>query len=65
MRTGRLVDQAADGHVILILKRGAPVAQLRPVDAVFRRQGLPDREAFLSKLPPVPDSGKWLEKHRT
>ena len=65
LRTGALVNQAAEGHVILILKRGVPVAQLRPIDALFRRKGLPDREAFLAKLPRDPDSGKWLEKHRS
>ncbi len=65
LRTGALVNQAAEGHVVLILKRGVPVAQLRPIDSLFRRKGLPDREAFLVKLPRVPDSGKWLEKHRS
>lgn len=33
MRTGALVQEAADGEVIIIEKRGVPVAELVPLTA--------------------------------
>ena len=64
--TGALVTQAAEGHVITVLKRGVPVAELRPVGSSTRPKGLIDREDFLRTFPNVKgDSGKFLEKDRS
>jgi len=31
LRTGAIVDEAADGKVIVIARRGKPVAEIRPI----------------------------------
>ena len=64
LRTGAIVDQAARGRVIRILKRGAAVAELRPISTPAPTKGLPDRRALLATFPKVPDSGLWLEENR-
>ena len=53
MRTGALVQEAADGEVIIIEKRGVPVAQLRRVKKltaaeVFRER---ERSGYYKKFP--------------
>ena len=50
MRTGALVQEAADGEVIIIEKRGVPVAELVPLTAaeVFRER---ERSGYFKKLP--------------
>ena len=67
MRTGAIVDEAAEGHIITIVKRGVPVAELRPLEAKPRPRGLPKNwEKIMSKSPQVPaDSGKFLEEDRS
>lgn len=66
LRTGALVGEAARGHVIVILKRGVPVAELRPVGSFARPKGFLDDEEFLAQFPKVPgDSGKFLEEDRS
>ena len=65
LRTGALVSDAAEGHVIVIHKRGVPVAELRPVQARSRPRGFLDRPRFLAKFPRVAgDSGRFLEEDR-
>jgi antitoxin (DNA-binding transcriptional repressor) of toxin-antitoxin stability system len=64
LRTGAIVEQAARGRVIRILKRGVPVAELRPISSTAPVRGLPDRRALLATFPKVPDSGLWLEENR-
>ena len=54
MRTGTLVQEAADGEVIIIEKRGVPVAELRRVQKrtageVFRERELSGYFAKLRK----------------
>ena len=67
MRTGAIVDEAAEGQIITIVKRGVPVAELRPLEAKPRPKGLPKNwEKIMSKSPQVPgDSGKFLEEDRS
>lgn len=66
LRTGALVGEAARGHVIVILRRGAAVAELRPIGSSRRPKGFLDRAKFLAQFPPVPgDSGKFLEEDRS
>jgi antitoxin (DNA-binding transcriptional repressor) of toxin-antitoxin stability system len=65
-RTGALVDLAAEGHVVLILRRGVPIAEMRPAESGARRKSLPDRSALLSRFPKLPgDSGRFLEEERS
>lgn len=65
MRTGQIVDQAAQGEPVVIARRGRPVAELRPVSEKSRLKAFPpDHWASVAKLLKVPDSGRWLEKYR-
>ena len=50
MRTGALVQEAADGEVIIIQKRGVDVAELVPLTAaeVVRER---ERSGYFKKLP--------------
>jgi prevent-host-death family protein len=65
-RTGALVDLAAEGQVLIIVKRGKPVAELRPLDASTRRRTLPDRTNVLARYPELKgDSGRFLEEDRS
>lgn len=64
-RTGAIVDLATEGHVVLIVKRGVPVAELRPLRS-RRRSTMPDLDRLLAKYPKVPgDSGRFLEEDRS
>ena len=65
-RTGAIVDLAAEGHVVIIVKRGRPVAELRPLEAGARRRTLPDRAELLARYPRLRgDSGRFLEEDRS
>ena len=65
-KTGKLVGEAAKGRVIIIVKHGAPVAELRPLGRPGSSRALPDREAVLAKFPQLPgDSGRFLEDDRS
>ena len=67
MRTGAIVSQATEGHVVTILKRGVPVAELRPVESKSRPKGLPTNwESVMARFPKVRgDSGRFLEEDRS
>jgi len=63
--TGALVSAAAEGQIIVIHKRGVPVAELRPVARKPRPKGFLDRDDFFAKFPQVKtDSGRFLEEDR-
>ena len=65
-RTGALVDLAAEGHPVVILRRGTPVAELRPASATARSRTLPDRRSLLARYPRLEgDSGRFLEQDRS
>jgi len=65
-RTGSIVDLAAEGHVVTVVKRGRPVAELRPLGADARRRTLPDRAELLARYPKLRgDSGRFLEQDRS
>ena len=65
IRTSELVREAADGAVIVIERRGEPVAELRPLGAKKRRPQLPDMSELWSRHPQVTsDSGRFLEEDR-
>ncbi len=65
LNTSEIVRQVANGDTIIIEKHGAPVAEIRPIDASPRTPGMPDIEAFIESLPEVTDSGRILEQDRT
>jgi prevent-host-death family protein len=65
-RTGRLVDLAAQGHVLLIVRRGEPIAQLVPLTDQSARPRLPDRSRRLARFPAIAtDTGRILERERS
>ena len=70
INTSALVREAAEGGVIVIERRGEPVAELRPVSP---RSPMPaDKKARIftsmrkvwDRMPPVGDSTKILEEDR-
>lgn len=65
VRTSEIVRAAAEGAVILIERRGEPVAELRPISKQFRKPAFPHMNAFRRRFPSVPtDSGRFLEEDR-
>ena len=65
IRTSELVKEASAGTVIIIERRGEPVAELRPFVKVRTKPTLPDMTRFWKKFPKVPgDSGRFLEEDR-
>ncbi|HLK18110.1 MAG TPA: type II toxin-antitoxin system prevent-host-death family antitoxin [Bryobacteraceae bacterium] len=65
IRTSELVKEAAAGAVIVIERRGEPVAELRPLTARKSKPKLPDMTRFWTKFPKVSgDSGAFLEEDR-
>jgi antitoxin (DNA-binding transcriptional repressor) of toxin-antitoxin stability system len=66
LNTSGLIRNVVQGQAYVIESRSQPVAELRPV-APSRKRGrlLPDREAFIRKLPASKaDSGRILEQDR-
>ena len=65
-RTGSIVALAAEGHTVLVVKRGVPVAEIRPPTSTVRRGKLPDRSRLLARYPVLRgDSGRFLEEDRS
>ena len=70
IHTSKLVREAADGGVIVIERRGEPVAELRPITAPQRMAAAKKAQIFTSmrkiwaKMPPVGDSTKIIEDDR-
>jgi prevent-host-death family protein len=65
IRTSELVREAEEGTVIVIERRGEPVAELRPLAQAKKRVTFPDMTEFWARMPQVPgDSGKYLEEDR-
>jgi antitoxin (DNA-binding transcriptional repressor) of toxin-antitoxin stability system len=59
------VREAADGAVILIERRGEPVAELRPISKKRVKPRLPDMSDVWRRFPSVAgDSGRFLEEDR-
>jgi antitoxin (DNA-binding transcriptional repressor) of toxin-antitoxin stability system len=62
--TGAVVDQVAQGEVVVILKRGAPVVEMRPAGKI----GVgfpPEHWEWLKKFPQFSgDSGKFISEDR-
>ncbi len=65
IRTSELVREAAGGAVILIERRGEPVAELRPLSKSRSKSQLPDLSDLWARFPAVTsDSGRFLEEDR-
>ncbi len=70
-KTSELVRSAAEGEVIVIERRGKPIAELRPVDIKpISKRGKKfkwpaDMERIWNTFPKVSgDSGRFLEENR-
>jgi len=65
IRTSELVREAAAGAIIVIERRGEPVAELRPLSKKINSPRLPNLTELWSRLPAVPgESGSFLEEDR-
>ena len=70
IHTSKLVGEAAQGDVIVIERRGQPVAELRPLAAPSRMSAAKKARIFASmqriwaRLPQVSDSARILEEDR-
>ncbi|HTC89057.1 MAG TPA: hypothetical protein VK686_12205 [Bryobacteraceae bacterium] len=65
LQTSAIVRAVAEGESFIVEKSGVPVAELRPLEQGATRRKLPNREAIISKMPRVGDSGRILEKDRS
>ena len=70
IHTSELVREAEEGGVILIERRGEPVAELRPVTAPLRMAAdkraciFDDMRKLWARMPQAGDSTKILEEDR-
>lgn len=65
IRTSELVRNAAEGNVIVIERRGEPIAELRPITKKDAKPRLPDMKELWRRFPAVAgDSGRFLEEDR-
>jgi antitoxin (DNA-binding transcriptional repressor) of toxin-antitoxin stability system len=55
----------AEGESFIVEKSGVPVAELRPLEQLPRTRTMPNREAIISKMKQVGDSGRILEEDRS
>jgi antitoxin (DNA-binding transcriptional repressor) of toxin-antitoxin stability system len=65
LQTSAIVRAVAEGESFIVEKSGVPVAELRPLEQTSTTRRLPNREAILSKMPRVGDSGRILEEDRS
>ena len=70
IHASELVREAADGRVIVIERRGEPVAELRPITAPLHMPAAEKARIFASmrriwaRMPQAGDSTKILEEDR-
>ena len=71
IHTSKLVREAAEGGIIVIERRGEPVAELRPVTAPPRMDAAKKARIFASmkrvwsRMPSAADSTKIIEDDRS
>ena len=64
-RTSELIREAENGGIIVIERRGKPVAELRPLPKSPAKFQLPAMSRFWNDFPSIgSDSGKILEEDR-
>jgi len=65
LRTGAIVDEAAKGKVIVIARRGKPVAEIRPLRRRTPAEAIKDLEPLLARLPKTnTDIGRFISEDR-
>jgi prevent-host-death family protein len=70
IRTSELVREASEGSVIVIERRGEPVAELRPIQkskgisAAKKAQIFASMQPIWKRLPKTGDSGRIIEEDR-
>jgi prevent-host-death family protein len=70
IHTSELVREAAEGGIVVIERRGEPVAELRPISAPSRMPAAKKAQIFDSmreiwdRMPRVVDSTKIIEEDR-
>ena len=66
LKTSAMIKNVARGQSYVIESRGVPVAELRPITEKRIGKKLPDREAFIRKLPvSKTDMGRIMEEDRS
>ena len=66
LKTSAMIKNVVQGQIYVIESRGVPVAELRPITAKRIGKKLPDREAFIRKLPvSKTDMGRIMEEDRS
>lgn len=66
LKTSAIIKEVAEGRIFVIEKKGVPVAELRPLQALPPTRRLPRRNALLAKFPRIKlDSGRLLEEDRS
>ncbi|HTA44036.1 MAG TPA: type II toxin-antitoxin system prevent-host-death family antitoxin [Bryobacteraceae bacterium] len=71
IHTSELVREAAEGSVIVIERRGEPVAELRPLTnggkltPAARKRIWTQMEKIWARMPQVPDSSRIIEEDRS
>jgi prevent-host-death family protein len=70
IRTSELVRQASEGTVIVIEKRGEPVAELRPIGTgnrltpAARERIFKEMEEIWASMPPTNNVDRFIEEDR-
>ncbi len=70
IHTSELVREAAEGGIIIIERRGEPVAELRPISApplmpdAKKAQIFDSMRVIWDRMPQVTDSAKIIEEDR-
>jgi antitoxin (DNA-binding transcriptional repressor) of toxin-antitoxin stability system len=65
IRTSELIRDAAAGAVIVIERRGEPVAELRPLSKKARKVQFPDMSRIWKTFPQLSgDSARFIEEDR-
>ena len=63
--TGAIVDEAAKGKVIVIARRGKPVAEIRAIRRKTPAEAIKELEPLLARLPKSnADSGLFISEDR-
>jgi antitoxin (DNA-binding transcriptional repressor) of toxin-antitoxin stability system len=65
LQTSAIVKAVLAGESFIVEKSGVPLAEIRPLGEMPSTRRMPNREAILSKMPRVPDSGRILEEDRS
>ncbi len=65
LRTGAIVKEASRGKVVVIERRGVPVAELRPIQHLSPGKTFQEIESFLARFPKLKgNSGRFISQSR-